>query len=108
MDRRLDPAALERAGDDEPLDLRGSLPDPVDAQLAVEPLGDVGAQIAATTERLDGAVRAAPGGLGDEQLGHRGLGMDELRVGAGIDHLAHVERQQPSHRGVGGRIGERE
>ena len=41
MDRRLDAAALERAGDDQPLDLAGPLPDPVHPQLAVEPLGDV-------------------------------------------------------------------
>ena len=37
-DDPVDAALLERPGDDQPLDLRGALPDPVDAQLAQEAL----------------------------------------------------------------------
>ena len=48
----LDAAALERARDDQPLDLARPLPDAVDAQLAQEPLGDVGAHVAAAAEHL--------------------------------------------------------
>ena len=42
VERALDAAPLERAGDDQALDLARALPDAVDAQLAQEALGDVG------------------------------------------------------------------
>ena len=38
-DHPADAPLLERPGDDQPLDLRGAFPDPVDPQLAQEPLG---------------------------------------------------------------------
>src|SRR4051794_36915312 len=40
-DHRADPALLEGAGNDDALDLRRSLPDPIDPQLAEIPLGRV-------------------------------------------------------------------
>src|SRR5262249_3856796 len=56
-----DAALLERPRDDQPLDLGRPLPDPVDAQLAQEPLGRVVAHVAATAEHLHRAVRTPPG-----------------------------------------------
>ncbi len=57
-------AALRHlVGDDHPLDLGGALPDPIDAQLAVEPFGDVLPHESAPAEDLHGAVGDAVGGL---------------------------------------------
>jgi hypothetical protein len=75
-------------GDDQPLDLGRALPDPVDPQLAQEALGGELAHVAAAAEDLDDAVGAAPGRLGREQLGERRLGVDDLRVGAGVGERA--------------------
>lgn len=51
------------AGHDRPLDLAGAFPDPLHAQLAEEPLGDVLAHVATATEHLHGAVGYAVGHL---------------------------------------------
>src|SRR4051812_37193210 len=60
-DDRADAALLEGARDDQPLDLAGPLPEPVDAELAQEPLGRKLAHVAAAAEDLDDAVGAALG-----------------------------------------------
>ena len=73
--------------------------DLVEAQLAEEALGDVGTQVATAAEGLDAAVGAAPGGLGDEELRHRGLGVDDLRVGAFVGQPRCVVGQQALTRG---------
>src|SRR3954451_24272706 len=75
-----DAAALEPAGDDQPLDLAGALPDAVDSQLAEEPLGYVRPHVAPAAERLHAAVGAAPCGLAREELRHAGVGVHELPV----------------------------
>src|SRR5438067_13552635 len=46
-DQRVRTALGQLVGDDDPLDLGGPLPDPVDAELAEEPLGDVLAHVPA-------------------------------------------------------------
>src|ERR1700744_1460425 len=79
--RGRDAATLEGAGDDQTLDFVGALPDPVYAQLTVEPLGYATAHVTASAEGLHRAVRAAACGLGHEQFCHRRLGVDELHVG---------------------------
>src|SRR5262245_8118338 len=86
--------ALETAGDDQPLDLAGSLPDAVDTKLAEQPLGHVRPQIPAATEGLDAAVGATPGRLAREQLRHRRLVVDDLRVRAGIRQRGDGQCQQ--------------
>ena len=106
--RPLHPAALQRARHDQPLDLARALPDAVDAQLAQEALGDVGAHVAAPAEHLHRAVGAAVRGLGDEQLRHRRLGVHDLRVGALVGEPRDLERQRAPGRGVGRRVGQRE
>ena len=103
-----DAPLLERPGDDQPLDLRGPLPDPVDAQLAQEPLGGELAHVAAAAEDLDHAVGAAEGRLRREQLGQRRLGVDDLGIGAGVGEPGALAGQQPRRGRVGGRIGQRE
>ena len=105
---RSTPAALQRARDDQPLDLARALPDAVHAQLAEEALGDVRAHVAASAEDLEAAVGAAVGGLAHEQLRHRRLRVHDLRVGAGVGQPRHLERQQPPGRGVRRRVGQRE
>ena len=67
------------------LDLAGALPDPLDAELAEEALGDVLAHVAAAAEDLHGAVGDAAGHLADVELDHRALGMGDLEVGAGVE-----------------------
>src|SRR5215831_9490258 len=59
-DDRVDAALLERAGDDQPLDLAGAFPDPVDPQLPQVPLGGELAHVAPAAEHLDRAIRAPP------------------------------------------------
>src|SRR3954471_15673192 len=108
VERPFHPAPLQRAGDDQPLDLAGALPDAVHAQLAVEPLGHVGAHVAAPAEYLQAAVRAAAGRLAHEQLRHRGLGVDDLGIGAGVDQARHLERQQAPGGSVRGGVRQRE
>src|SRR5258705_139239 len=73
-----DAAPLERPGDDQPLDLGGSLPDPVDAQLAEEPLRRVLAHLAAAGSRLAKPIGAAKPRLGREEIPDRRLRVDEL------------------------------
>ena len=51
LEQRRRPAPFEAARDDQPLDLRRPLPDPVDAQLAPQPLGRVLAHVAAARRR---------------------------------------------------------
>ena len=73
------PAPLgELVGDDQPLDLAGALPDPLDPQLAEEPLGDVLAHVAAAAEDLERPVRDPVGHLGGVQLDHRAAGVQHL------------------------------
>ncbi len=64
-------AAVPRSGarrpDDDVLDLRGTLPDPLDAQGLAELLGDVLAHVAAAAEHLDRSVGDPAGDLGAEQ-----------------------------------------
>jgi hypothetical protein len=63
-------AALQQAScNDEALDLAGSFPYAVDAQLAEKSLGDVLAHIAAATEYLHGTIRNTVRHFGYEQLG---------------------------------------
>src|SRR4051794_131966 len=102
VERPFHPAPLQRAGDDQPLDLAGALPDAIHAQLAIEALRHVGAHVAAPAEYLQAAVRAAAGRLAHEQLRHRGLGVDDLGVGAGVDQARHLKRQQAPGGGVRG------
>src|SRR3954447_22751516 len=108
VERALDAPPLERAGDDQALDLARALPDAVDAELPEEALGDVGPQVAPAAEHLDRAVGAAVGGLAHEQLRHRRLGVDDLRVGARVGQPRDLERQRPPRGGVGRAVGERE
>ena len=89
---RVDAAPLEGPGDDQPLDLRRALPDPVDPELAEEALGGVLAHVAAAAEDLDDAVGAAERGLAGEQLRERRLGVDDLRVGARVGWSAAASR----------------
>ncbi len=70
--------------------------------------GAKAATVATTAEDLDDPVGTAPGRLGREELGQRRLGMDDLRVGAGVGQPGRLARQQPGGGGVGGRVGERE
>src|SRR4051794_16447270 len=90
VQRALDAAPLERTGHDQALDLARALPDAVDAQLAQEALGDVGAEVAAAAEHLHGAVGAPPRRLGDEQLRHRRLRVYDLGVGPGVGEPRHL------------------
>ena len=99
---------LECPGDDQALDLRRPLPDPIDPQLAEEPLGRVLAHVAAATEHLDDAVSAAEGCLGGEQLGERRLRVDDLRVRTGVRQPGRLAGEQPRRGRVGGRVGQRE
>src|ERR1700709_1189048 len=55
-DERTEPALGHLVGDDDPLDLRSPLPDPVDADVAVEPLDRVLPHVAATAEDLQRTV----------------------------------------------------
>ena len=66
------------------------------------------AHVAAAAEDLDDAVGAAPGRLRREQLGQRRLGVDDLRVGAGVGEPGALAGQQPRRGRVGGRVGQRE
>src|SRR4030066_350155 len=75
-------ALQEAAGDDQTLHLARPLPDALDAQLAIEPLGHVLAHVAAAAEDLDGAVGDAVGHLRGVELGHRALGVAHLGVPA--------------------------
>ena len=93
----------------EPLDLGRALPDPVDAQLAQVPLGGELAHVAAAAEHLDDPVRAAPRGLGGEQLGdRRALAWTTLGSAPAVHEPRGLARQQPRRRGVGRRVRERE
>src|SRR5262245_36387086 len=101
-------AALQGTGDDQALDLAGPLPDAVHAKLPQQPLRNVAAPEPTTAEDLDRPVGAAPGCLAREELGHRGLGVDELRVRPGVDKPGDLEREQAGGGRVCGRVGERE
>src|SRR5579885_438482 len=79
-------AALEEAvGDDQALDLAGALPAAVDAQLAVEALGDVLAHVAAAAEDLHRPIGDPARHLGGIELRHGALGVARLAVGPGVD-----------------------
>src|SRR3954471_13137122 len=95
-DDRADAALLERARDDQPLDLAGALPEAVDAQLAQEALRRELAHVAAAAEHLDDAVRATPRRLGREQLGERRLGVDDLLVHTRVHHRRGLTSQEAS------------
>ena len=77
-DDPVDAPALERARDDQALDLARALPDPIDAQLAEVALRRVLAHVAASAEDLDDAIRTGERRLRGEQLGERRLGVDDL------------------------------
>ena len=83
-----DAAPLEPARDDQALDLGRAFPDAVDAQLAPQPLGRVRAHVAAAAQHLHDGVGDAAGGLRGGELGHRGLAVHELGIGAGVGELA--------------------
>ena len=107
-DDPVDAPPLQRARDDQALDLARALPDPVDAQLAEVALGRVLAHVAAAAEDLEHAVRAGERGLGGEQLGERRLRVDDLRVRAGVGEPGGLAREQPRRGGVRRGIRERE
>src|SRR4029078_12126030 len=99
----IDAALLERPGDDEALDLRGALPDPVDAQLPEEPLSRVLAHVAAGAEHLDDPVGAAERGLRREELRERGFRVDDLGIRAAVGEPRRLAREEASGGGLGGR-----
>ena len=66
------------------------------------------AHVAAAAEDLDDPVGAAERRLGREQLGQRRLGVDDLRVGAGVDEPGALAGEQARRGRVGGRVGQRE
>src|SRR4029079_18217961 len=80
-DDPVDAALLERASDDQPLDLGRALPDAIHPELAEEALRRGLALVSATAEDLDDPVGAPERRFGREQLGERRLGMDDLGVG---------------------------
>src|SRR3954453_20577796 len=86
-DQRLGAPLDQLVGDDLALDLARALPDPVDADLAPEPLRDVLAHVPPAAEDLHGAVGDAPGRLAREELRHRALRMLDLDVGTRVDVL---------------------
>src|SRR6476469_3120612 len=109
VEQRLDAAALEPAGHDQPLDLAGALPDAVDPQLAQEPLGCVRPHVAAAAERLHRPVGAAVCRLAGEQLGRAGPVVHQLAVGGWVvGHAGDVVDQQPRRQAVRRRVGQRE
>src|ERR1700689_5964199 len=77
-------------GDDETLNLRGALPDPVDPKLAPDPLDWVVAHVSAAAEDLHRAIGDPVGGLGGGQLGGRGPGVQRLAVTALIELPGHL------------------
>src|SRR5579872_3170281 len=79
-------AFVEPVGDDQALDLAGSLPNAIDPQLAEKPLGNVLAHIAPAAEDLHRPVGDPIGHLGGRELGDRALGVAHLPIDAGI-HL---------------------
>ena len=46
--------------------------------------------------------------IGKGLLASVGFRVDELHIGAGVDHAGDLEREQPAERRVGRRVGERE
>ena len=97
-DHPIHPAPLQGTRDDQPLDLRRPLPDPVDPKLPEEPLGGRLAHVAAAAEDLDDPVGAAEGRLRREQLRERRLGVDDLRVGAAVGQDRRLAGQQSGRR----------
>src|SRR5262245_25549761 len=75
----------ELVGDDQPLDLAGALPDPLDPDLSPQPLGDVLPHVATAAEDLDGSVGDPTGELGRGELDHRRPGVEHLDVDALVD-----------------------
>src|SRR5689334_18658592 len=75
--RRQTPLA-ELVRDDHPLHLAGALPDPLHPQLAVEPLGDVLAHVAAAAKDLHGTIGHPVGHLRGVQLDHRAATVQQL------------------------------
>src|SRR5579863_7906510 len=73
-------ALVEAVGDDQALDLAGSLPDAIDPKLAKEALGDVLAHIAPAAEDLHRSVGDSIGHFGGRELGDRALGVADLPV----------------------------
>src|ERR671912_2018839 len=83
-------AALQQsAGDDRALYLARALPDAVDPELAVVPLGRVLSHVPAATEDLDRPVGHTARHLGSEQLRHRRLPVQDAG-GFYIPHSSHV------------------
>jgi hypothetical protein len=79
-EKPLHPPLIQAVRNDDPLDLRGPLPDPFDPGFPEETLGDVLAHVAAAAEDLDRPVRHPSDHLGRVQLGHRGPGVDDLEI----------------------------
>src|SRR5918996_269499 len=75
--RLLDRQTRDRAGDDQPLDLRGALEDRVDLGVAVHALDGELARVAAAAEDLHRALRRPDRDLAALQLRHRALGVLE-------------------------------
>ena len=94
--------------DDQPLDLAGAFPDPVDAQLAEEALGDVLAHIATAAENLHCAVGDPARHLGGIELRHGALGMARLAVDAGVDLLRRAIGHEPGGPELGQAVGQHE
>src|SRR6202050_1079449 len=87
-------AALgDLVGDDETLNLRGALPDPVDPKLAPDPLDRVVAHISPAAEDLHRAIGYPVGGLGDGRLGGGGPGVQRLAVKALVELPGHLVRE---------------
>jgi hypothetical protein len=91
---------------DQALDLRRAFPDAVDAQLAPQPLGGVRPHVAAAAQHLHHGVGDATCRFGGGELGHRGLAVHELGVGAGVEELRDVAREQLHGQAGTGSVGE--
>src|SRR4051794_18474430 len=88
-----DVKAGDRAGDDEALDLRGSLEDRVDLRVAVHPLDRELAGVAVAAEDLDRPLGHPNGDLAGFQPRHRALGVFESVAVAA--HPGGAPDQQP-------------
>src|SRR5262245_20031024 len=68
-------ALVESVGNDQALDFARSLPDAVDAKLAVKSFGDILAHITPAAEDLHRPVSDPIGHLGSREFGDRALGV---------------------------------
>src|SRR5687767_4796816 len=83
-DGGLKPSFQKRAGDDQTLDFRGSLPNAVRADFPQETLSNVFTHVAATPKNLHGAIGDAEGRFRGKELSDGTAGMQRLQVIAPI------------------------